>query len=139
MSTDKRASTVMTSWLLAGLRLCHASSQHQGGTVWLLGVGHAGVLTREQATLLLALLLTQSGQTGMLLRMCLRMRRLTSVGRLLLWLLLLLLLLLNRLHLAGVHLLLLGLWRLARDRQVGLLRWMARRLLLLLLCRTHLV
>lgn len=138
MSTDKRASTVMTAWLLAGLRLCHASSQHQGGTVWLLGVGHAGVLTREQATLLLALLLTQSGQTGMLLRMCLRMRRLTSVRRLLLWLLLLLLLL-NRLHLAGVHLLLLGLWRLARDRQVGLLRWMARRLLLLLLCRTHLV
>lgn len=138
MSTDKRASTVMTAWLLAGLRLCHASSQHQGGTVWLLGVGHAGVLTREQATLLLALLLTQSGQTGMLLRMCLRMRRLTSVGRLLLWLLLLLLLL-NRLHLAGVHLLLLCLWRLAWDRQVGLLRWMARRLLLLLLCRTHLV
>lgn len=138
MSTDKRASTVMTAWLLAGLRLCHASSQHQGGTVWLLGVGHTGVLTREQATLLLALLLTQSGQTGMLLRMCLRMRRLTSVRRLLLWLLLLLLLL-NRLHLAGVHLLLLGLWRLARDRQVGLLRWMARRLLLLLLCRTHLV
>ena len=70
--------------------------------------------------------------------MCLWMRRLTSVGRLLLCLLLLLLLLLNRLHLAGVHLLLLCLRRLARNRQVGLLRWMTRRLLLLL-CRTHLV
>lgn len=91
----------------------------------------------EQATLLLALLLTQSGQAGMLLGMCLRMRRLTSVGRLLLCLLLLLLLLLYRLHLAGVHLLL-CLRRLARDRQVGLLRWMTR-WLLLLLCRTHLV
>lgn len=66
--------------------------------------------------------------------MCLRMRRLTAVGRLLLCLLLLLLL--NRLHLAGVHLLL-GLRRLARDRQVGLLRWMTG--WLLLLCRTHLV
>lgn len=75
----------------------------------------------------------------MLLGMCLRMRRLTSVSRLLLCLLLLLLLLLNRLHLAGEHLLLLCLWRLAGDRQVGLLGWMTRRLLLLLLCRTHLV
>lgn len=71
----------------------------------------------------------------MLLGMCLRMRRLTAVGRLLLCLLLLLLL--NRLHLAGVHLLLLGLRRLAGDRQVGLLGWMTR--WLLLLCRTHLV
>lgn len=73
----------------------------------------------------------------MLLGMCLRMRRLTAVCRLLLCLLLLLLLLLNRLHLAGVHLLLLGLRRLAGYRQVGLLGWMAR--WLLLLCRTHLV
>lgn len=63
------------------------------------------------------------------------MRRLTAVGWLLLCLLLLLLL--NRLHLAGMHLLLLSLRRLAGDWQVGLLGRMAR--WLLLLCRTHLV
>lgn len=61
MSSDKRASTVMTSWLLAGLRLCHAGSQHQAGTVWLLGVGHSRVLVRQQAALLLALLLAHAG------------------------------------------------------------------------------
>lgn len=62
-------------------------------------------MTRKQGTLLLALLLAQSGQTWVLLGMCLRVSRLTAVGWLLLGLLLLLLL--NRLHLAGVHLLLL--------------------------------
>lgn len=35
MSADERTSTVMTSRLLAGLRLCHAGSQHEAGTVWL--------------------------------------------------------------------------------------------------------
>lgn len=42
MSTDERASTVMTSWLLICLRLCHGRSKrsgtrmHQAGAVRLL-------------------------------------------------------------------------------------------------------
>lgn len=135
---------MMTTWLLACLRLGHCSSQrttgvHETSAVWLLGVRHTRVLISQQTALLLSLLLAQSRQSGMLLGMSLRVSRLSSVSRLLLRLLLLLLL--NGLHLASMHLLLLLRLRcLSRYRQMGLLWWMLWELpRRLLLCRTHLV